>query len=90
MLLREEGGGSRNLPLTGIYFGVGFFFLGKQKHATCDKSPFLPHPDFRTQYFTFPALEELIILTGLSSIIYFQVCFSVISVSILMSIADPL
>lgn len=41
-------------------------------------------------YFTFLALEELIILTGLSSIIYFQVCCSVISVSILMSIADHL
>lgn len=87
MLVREEGGSTIKLPLTGIFFG---FFFGKQKHATCDKSPFFFHIPTSVLYFTYPALEELIILTGLSSIIYFQACFSVISVSILMSIADPL
>lgn len=88
MLLREEGGGSRNLPLTGI-FGVFFFFLVSRSMLLAINLLFF-HIPTSVLYFTFPALEELIILTGLSSIIYFQVCFSVISVSILMSIADPL
>lgn len=40
--------------------------------------------------FVFPALEELIILTELHSIIYLQGNFSVICVHVLMSIADLL
>lgn len=40
--------------------------------------------------FTFPALEDLIILRELHSIIYLQGGFSVICVHVLMSIADPL
>lgn len=40
--------------------------------------------------FTSPASEELIILPGLYSIISLQECFPVISVHVLMSIADPL
>lgn len=49
MLVREERGGSRKLPLTDF---LNFFliFFGRQKHAICDKS-FFPHPDFCTLFY---------------------------------------
>lgn len=83
MLVRKERGGSRKLLLTG--FGV--FFVNRGMPLVIDLL-FPPHPDFQTLFYLSctggtNCINRLVL-------IYFQVCFSVISLSILMSNADPL